>query len=526
MPDAVRRALDQARKFWNNLPRTSRGVFLAVVAGILLVTSLLTYLSVRPQFHPLFTNLSPEDAGQVVQKLKEQGVPYRLSEDGRSVLVPRQQVHELRLSMAAEGLPQGGGVGFELFDKTTWNITEFTQRVNYLRALQTELQRTINQLKPVEASRVHIVLPEKELFEEDQEEPTASVVLRLKPYASLKKNQVKAIVHLVSRSVEGLKTENVEVIDTGGNVLSELLRDEGGLPELTEAQTLARKRYEKALEKRVESMLEKVLGKKNVVARVSAELDFARTNVKSETYQPVVGEEGILRSEQATDESFKGRGVAPGGVPGVTSNVPTYPAAPTGESEYKKSDVIRNYEISKIVEEKVNAPGEVKRLSVAVIVDIKALNKIEVNDIRNVAAAAAGINPDRGDRIEVVSMPFSRAEEERRLQELRQARQKILFYWSAGVVMTLILILLFYMMLKPRRREIEEFYPIETIPIRTPEEKRAEEEIGLPELEKVEEPREDEERRRKREVYEHVVRTVSERPKDVAQIIRGWMAEE
>ena len=209
----------------------------------------------------------------IVTKLKEKKIPYQLSDSGNSILVPSDKVSELRLELASSGLPQGGGVGFEIFDSKTLGVTEFVQQLNYQRALQGELSRTINGLDEIQHSRVHIVIPKKSLFAEDQLKPTASVILKLKSGRSLRPAQIDGIVHLVASSVEGLNPSDVMVVDNTGKVLSKI-QDDAKLGRLSNSQADYQRNFEKDLTGRVQSMLEKVVGEGKAVVRISADLDF------------------------------------------------------------------------------------------------------------------------------------------------------------------------------------------------------------------------------------------------------------
>lgn len=534
MPESLRRLVEQLRTAWGNLQPVQRAVVAGGVIVVLASIVLFSSLALRTDYQPLFTNLTSEDAGRVVEKLKERGVPYRLEQGGKAVLVPREQVYEMRLSLASEGLPAGGGIGFEIFDQTRWDLTEFTQRVNFVRALQTELQRTVTQLEPVENARVHIVLPEPQLFEEQQEEPTASVVLGLKPYARLEDDQIRGIAHLVSRAVEGLKPENIEIIDLKGNVLSDRIRAPLRPGKITEEQQQITRAFEKGLEKQIETMLGKVLGPGQAVARVSAVLDFDQAKVESETFQPVVGEEGIVRSEQTTEEKFEGTGIAPGGVPGVSSNVPGYPGSPTGDADYQRREEIKNYEISRVVEQVSRAPGAVRRLSVAVVVNTEALEDRPVDDVRSAVFAAAGINEERGDTIEVVSMPFSTKLADERDRELAARRRRELIFWGIATFLGLAMILWLYLMLRPKRPAVDEFLPQEAIPIRQfgesleptelPEIGRRR--VGVAEPAPAAEEAVPEEEKKIRLLQQEVEKAFVEKPKEVAQLLRTWMTEE
>ncbi|MDI3280891.1 MAG: flagellar basal-body MS-ring/collar protein FliF, partial [Bacillota bacterium] len=319
MNEWLRRVRAQAEEFWKSLSPSRRTMLIAGVAALVGTLVLIGSLSSRPHFVPLFTRLEPQDAGLIVAKLKEAGIPYKLEANGTAILVPEEHVYETRLSMASQGLPRGGVFGFELFNETQLGTTDFERRLKYNWALQGELTRTIRNLSEVEDARVHIVLPERSLFVQEEKEPTASVLLKLKPYAQLTEEQIRGIAHLLAGSVEGLKPENVTILDSSGNILSEFLADEvkdrqpGSFSDRKlAAQMQARRDLERELSRSVQTMLERVFGPGRVVARVSAELNFDYEESNSELFTPVTGESGILRSQQEETERYIEQFVAAG----------------------------------------------------------------------------------------------------------------------------------------------------------------------------------------------------------------------
>ena len=279
--------------------------------------------------------------------------------------MPSSKVYDVRLQLASQGLPQGGGIGFEIFDKTSFGTTEFVQKLNYKRALQGELARTIMAMGPVEQCRVHLAIPEKSLFvrEGEEERATSSVLVRLRSGKSLSGMQVDGIIHLVASSVEGLDSKDVTVVDTKGNVLSKPSGDVAGM---SASQFEYQGNYAKDIETRIASILEPVVGKGKVRAKVSAELDMSRVETTEEKFDP---ESQVVRSEQKQTE--KSSTVGASGVPGVTSNLPGKKAAastPSQGSSEKQNQTV-NYEITKVISRTVNAPGMVKKITAAVLVD-------------------------------------------------------------------------------------------------------------------------------------------------------------
>ena len=286
---------------------TLAGLIVATVAGFIL---LMTWTG-RLEYRSLYSGLAPEDAGEILTYLKAQKIPYRISENGTGIQVPHDKVHESRLALASQGLPQGGGVGFEVFDNTKLGMTEFVQNVNYQRALQGELSRTITRIAEVESSRVHIVMPEKSLFIDQEEPATASVVVKLRRGQWLNQEQVKGIVHLVSSSVSRLKPDQVTVVDTTGKMLAGF-SDRSEVTRLSSDQLEYQANVERNLETRIKSMLEKALGRDKAIVRLSASLDFTRQEMTEERFYP---ENRVVRSEQVLQEKSGQPSSIPAGIP-------------------------------------------------------------------------------------------------------------------------------------------------------------------------------------------------------------------
>lgn len=393
----------------------SRKIALAAVTAISLGLFALIIVQARTaDYQMLYGNLADADASAVVDWLKGHNVPFQLANNGHNILIPAKNVHETRLSLASLGLPQGGGVGFEIFDKQSFALTDFVQKVNYSRALQGELARTISSLGPVETARVHLALPEKRLFKEQQKPATASVIIKLAPGKRLNEPQIEGIVHLVSSSIEGLEPGHVTVIDQNGNVLSrtgEKGTASGLSPDMLEFQV----QVERRLEERAQALLDKSLGAKNAMVRVSATLDFAKTEKTEEAFSP---DEPVIRSEQVSEE--KSGSEITGGVPGVQSNLEGAGNQTAGATPpSSRSQRTTNYEISKVVSKTINPVGTVNKLSVSVLVADKVVpakdkepakteprTPTELKSLEAMVASALGLNTSRGDKIEVTSMPF------------------------------------------------------------------------------------------------------------------------
>lgn len=393
----------------------------AVVAGLLalvLSAGVVFYLwNQGPSYQVLFSGLSPQDSGGVIEKLRERNIPYRV--DGGAISVPAESVYEVRMELAGEGLPQGGGIGFEIFDKSGFGVTEFVQKVNYRRALQGELGRTISQIKEVESARVHLAMPDKGIFLDDEKRARASIILKLRAGSKLNQSQVASIVNLVAGSIENLGAEDVTVVDTEGRMWTRP-GDEQGLMALSNTQLEYKRSLERDLESRIESMLAKVVGDGKVVARVSAEVDTKHIERTEEKYDP---DGQVVRSEQRNTEKNVG-GSSVSGVPGVMSNMGennNQGAASSPSRSQAQSEVV-NYEINKVVSRVVEPVGAITRLSVSVLVDgsyttvtaedgtesreFVPRTSREIDQFSEMIKGAVGYSGDRGDVINVASAPF------------------------------------------------------------------------------------------------------------------------
>lgn len=372
----------------------------------------------RVDYKPLFASLGADDAGVIVKRLKEQKVPYRLASDGTAILVPADKVYELRLSLASEGLPQGGGVGFEIFDRKNFGVTEFVQKINYQRALQGELARTISQLGGVGEARVHLALPEKSLFTDDQKPATASVVVRMKAGGYLRDSEVQGIVHLVAASVEGMDPGQVSVLDSRGKILSRSGPEDAD-GKMTASMLDTQHAYEKNLEERIQSLLDRVVGPGKSVARVTAQLDFKKVEKVEESYDP---KNSAVRSEQLSSENGGATTIA-SGVPGVQTNLGKGAVAPVNGAGASKSDATRNYEVNHASTHTVVPVGALAKLSVAILVDgkyVAAAGKTgatgsaryaplaadEMQKIETLVKSAVGFDPTRGDQVSVENLRF------------------------------------------------------------------------------------------------------------------------
>lgn len=406
MNGELKKMIDQAKALWAKLPTTSRMVVVLVVLGSIAGSAYLGLKGPTESWAVLFSGLQSEDAAKVVEQLKADNTPYRISAND-TIEVPAARVHELRLSMAGAGLPRGGGVGFELFDKQAFGTTSFVEQMNYRRALQGELARTIMSLDAVERARVHIAAPERSLYKEDDDAPTASVVLTLKGGHKLSNPQVRGVVHLVAASIAGLKPERVTVVDEQGTPLW------SGEDSGTGVEASAD--LEHTLNKRVREIVERVVGVGHAQVEVTAELDESRAERTEDIYDK---DKIALRSESKTEERTGAADANSGGVAGARGNLPgaaAPSATPSGDSGRIRLSETHNYEVNHVVSRVVQPKSRVKRIHVAVLVDEatdpkgghKPRTTEELTRIGALARAAAGLEEERGDKIEVAQAPFA-----------------------------------------------------------------------------------------------------------------------
>ncbi len=516
MPPQLLSFAKQAQAIWGRLKPTQRLTVLAVGLAGLILGGLLIFWAQTPDYGVLFSGLSEEDASAIVAKLKEMKVPYQLDSGGSTIKVPSGQVSDLRLQMAGFGLPAHGTVGYEIFDKANFSLTDFAQRLNYQRALEGELSRTISQLSGVEQARVHVVIPQPTLYTDREKPPTASVVLKLKPGSKLQDKEIQAVVHLVASSVEGLKPENVTVVDTNGQLLaSGLGNDSGNSGQLAANQLEAQRNFEKALSSDLTTMLTQVLGPGKALVKVTAELDWQTYEANRELFNPDGNQQPLIRSSHEITETTTGGGALPGGVPGTDSNVPGYQQPQAGSNvQSSRQETTTNYELSKSVERIVRTPGAVKRQSIAVVLDSQ-VPQDQVAQIEKLVSAAAGIDTKRGDQLTVATVPFDRTaleEEKKAMQEAQ--RQETIFNYAklGGTVLSIILLLGFIFMIfraRSKRRALEaRFAP------------------PPPVITEVEDQRALQEARRLQQIREQVANLAKSEPALVAHVIQAWMSED
>lgn len=395
-------------------------------ATLLLSLAFLVYMINKPEYATLYSGLSQSDMAEVTQALKKKKITYQLSNG--TVEVPKEEVYEARLGLASEGIPKGSGVGFEIFDQQKLGSTEFVQKINYQRAIQGELARTINEMDEVQESRVHIVMPEDGLFQEDRKPASAAIVLKLHQGSRLDPRRIQGIVHLATCTIRGLEEDRVTILSTDGQVLYKK-NSADQQNQMTNMQLEQKRGVEEELNQKVQAMLLPLLGANRVLTRVAVELDFNRVQVSEDTYDP---DSAVIRSQQRSTENSDGKETSVKGNPDVPINVESklLQNPPEGEGgaskakqHFNRQREVVNYEINHVNRQTVHVPGAVKKLSLAVIVDGNYETKPdakgkpqltfvgrspqELKSIEEVVKKTVGFNEARGDQINVSNIPFA-----------------------------------------------------------------------------------------------------------------------
>ncbi|MDT8893214.1 flagellar basal-body MS-ring/collar protein FliF [Halomonas sp. I1] len=575
---ATGRQDNQSSSSFARLKRQLRGsplvpLLIAGAAAIAVIAALLLWAS-APQYRVLYSNLSEADGGSIIGELDSRGIPYRFSQGGQALMVPGEQVHKLRLQLAEQGLPKGGNVGLELMENQAFGISQFAEQVNYQRGLEGELARSMESLGPVAGARVHLALAKDSVFVRRREPAKASVVLTLEPGRALGEGQVNAIAHMVSSSVPDLPTEAVTVVDQDGRLLSS---PDGGSTGLDGTQLDYVAEVERTYRQRIEAILTPILGRDNVRAQVTAQLDFSRREETAERYTPnQPPNEAAVRSRQ-TSINLNGDDLA-SGVPGALSNTPPgYAESPIatpaedgedgedgteGEEQgaddeatdpatqsrrrLNRDDVI-NYEVDRQVSHVEHQRGQVERLSAAVVIDYRQtpadqpdgeptatpLDEDELAQVERLVRQALGFSEARGDQVTVVNRPFAdQASPEAELAWWQRPElQRLAFGLGRYLLVGLALLLLYLLILRPLIRRYTErplpaaAPPPPSVDARVGDEASDEEATDGEEEEAAsyESPR----RRRKASAYEQNLNDLREMaqedPRMVAMIVRGWM---
>ena len=442
---------------------------LGIFAIILLLGALLMRNISQPNYGVLYTNLSPDDAGKILSTLQEEKIPYKIEGDGSIILVPKDKIYEVRLKLAAKGLPSSQSVGFEIFNEPKMGATHFQENINYLRAIEGELARTIKKIDAIKDAKVNIALPQDSIFAREEDEAKASVIVSLWPGKSLSKEQVKAIVFLVSHAVPKLKAQNVTVVDNTGRVLSDLIQEKAD-DEVGDLVAIKRK-LKREIEKSVQSMLARALGPQKVVVRASVDVETAKVDKKDELVNP---DQVAVVSERKIQEKTKGYQKDKTGAPGTPTNVPATINTKNDRLllDKNKKDTTTNYDVSKSYIVTKSNIFKIKRISVGVLIDGKYVtqkdkegketrkfvprSKEELQAYEQLVKSAVGFDPKRGDKVTVISIPFENAQAATPFGAAAPAtiveKLKANYLLLAAIgVLALVLLVLLFMLLKMRK---------------------------------------------------------------------------
>ncbi len=539
MPAQLNSVLERLQKQAAEASLAQKVIAVLLAAVIAIGGFALYQFTSRPQMSPLFTNLSPADASAIVDELNSAGVQYSLTGGGGTIMVPNNQLYDTRLAVAAAGLPANSDAGYALLDNMSMTSSEFQQQVTYQRALEGELAKTIGAMDGVTAASVKLAIPQDSVFASETPNPTASVFIQTGPTGTLSPAAVQAIVNLVSASIEGMNPEDVAVIDSNGVVLSSVGGDSSTIMQAGQVSD-----YEQRIAANVQQMLDEVLGAGNAVVSVTAELDYDKTQTTTETFSSDPSVAPL--SESTSREEYTGSGSTATGVLGP-DNISVPGDATNGDGSYLKETDVVNNAVNKVTQIQETAPGSVQRQSVSVVVSDAVAGSMNMNDLQAMVAAAAGIDENRGDVVNVASMTFDTTAAETAQTALAEAvateqaaaTRTMYIDIAKWASLALIVIVVFVLILRMGRKAKEDermtlsLEAIEELENRTQLalENRAQAvldratqaangEVGL-ELEAAPVPEMDDVAEA---VRNEIMTFAAQQPAEVAEVLRGWIS--
>jgi flagellar M-ring protein FliF len=528
MKSALAGTLERARSTFATISLGQKVVIGLLLAGLLLGGFYFYSWITTPTQAPLFSNLASTDASAIVDELNAEGVAYTLADGGGTIMVAKDKVYDLRLAMSGKGLPAGQDTGYALLDEQGITTSEFQQQVTYQRALEGELSKTLEALDGVNQAVVHVALPKDEVFVTDQKKPTASVLLSLAPGTALSGEQIQAVTNLVSSSIQGMDPEQVTVTDSTGQVLS--AAGSGVTAAAGDARSQVEKDYETRLKDNAQAILDRVAGPGHAVVSVRADVDLDQRQSTSETYDYKTGTPPL--SSSTTTEKYKGNGAPVGGVLGPENTADALSnAGGGGNSTYDKSSNTENNAVNKKTETVEAAPGNLKRLTVSVVMDSAVAGNLNQQQVTDLVGNSVGLDSARGDAITVAAMPFDTTAADQAAAEMEAARQaeSSAQMWSmirtGGIAAGIALVLLIVWLRSRRRAEVEEEYePLELSDDMLAELERLR--VQSVREEAVIDTRQQElEAAERQKVRTEISTMVSERPDEVAAMLRGWLSE-
>jgi flagellar M-ring protein FliF len=526
--------LDRARAIFGDFTAGQKTVTALVVVGLLIGGYLFSSWASKATYAPLFSNLASSDASAITDKLTSAKEPYKLADGGATILVPQKDVYQLRLDMAKANLPTGGVSGYSLLDKGGITTSQFQQNVEYQQALQGELIKTIESIDGVSAAVVNVVLPSNDVFSSDSTKPTASVLVTTTGSDTLAAGQVQAIVHLVASSVEGLSPDDVTVADSHGNVLSAPgVQGVSGATSMQDQETAA---YESRVSNAVQTLLQPLVGAGHVIVQFNASLNFDQQQTTSEQYvQPSPGTSPLPLSETKSTEVYSGTGAASAGILGPDNIAVPSAGASASPGTYANSSSTTDNAIGRVVQQVNTAPGAVQHMSVAVLLDSGVASKVSTADVQKLVENAAGVQSSRGDSVQVSTMPFDQTQTEAVQKDLAAAAKakdmsKLMGYAKdGGLAVIIIAAIVFFMR---RAKKSHENSPMLTTSERLElEDARRMRSILAAQQEEVVRELVPGPRGQDRLEIGHssldaeIGELVERQPEEVAQLLRGWLAD-
>lgn len=507
-----------------------KAVTIAAVLALAIGGYFFATWAAQPTYATLFNNLSAKDAAAIVDSLDKSGTTYQLSNGGATILVPQDQVNSLRISLSGAGLPGDSDTGYALLDQQGITTSDFMQHVGYQRALEGELAKTIKSIDGVDAATVHLVIPQKDVFSDDQSAPTASVLVASKA-SSLSNSQVQSIVHLVASSVEGLDPTQVTVAGSDGRVLSAGGGAATGVSGDGDARTQATNAFQNKLNNQIQVALEKVVGVGHAVVTSQADLDFDTTQTETLKHSYTNGVPPV--SESNKSETYNGAGGATGGVLGP-DNIGAPATGGSGSGQYLSTDSTKNNSVDQTKETRKSAGGNVRKLNVAVLLDSRTAGTVDSTQIQQLVSAAAGVDATRGDTIAVSAMPFDTSVEAARAKEIAAAgaaakQEKTLSLAKTGGLALVVLVLLFLAWRASRKAKRSKLSQVELAQLEEMQtalemQRLGELNAGIP-TQALEAAMPDLEAEAREGRQLEIAQMVNDQPDEVATLLRGWLAE-
>ncbi|MCK9224430.1 MAG: flagellar M-ring protein FliF [Candidatus Muirbacterium halophilum] len=513
--------IEKIKVNFSNLRKEQQILLYGIIGASAITLLFLMFWGGKQEWSVLFAGLSPKESSKIVNELKNKAYDYQLEAGGNNILVLTKHRSEIMLELAgSDTLPEKNVTWESLFKNTSvLGQTKQREKIDYVRGIQGELEYTIGRIDQIVNARVHVNIPAEKLFKEDEVDPTAAVMLKLRPFEDITVENIRAIQNLVAFSIEGMFPENVKVVDSSGKILSDQVDYQKDDASKTMTIIQIQKEFEKDLAKKSRQMLDKVLGPDNSDVKISVEFDFDKIETTIKNFSPPIpGEDtGIKRSEEKEAEKYEGTGKFPGGVPGTDSNIPGYKAIEGDSSKYTRDKLISNYEINSEQKNLIKTPGSLKRLTISVLVnDNRKLTVEEKSGLQEAVKNAVGFNDNRGDTISLTQIHFDKEWYQKMLDEIERERRMKLIMTLATIasivfiIMTILAVRWYrnYQVAKRRRMAQEE------------------EVEQVVEIEEEFEPIISIEEQERKEMHDRIKRIAQQDPENVSKLLKAWMLEE